>query len=55
MKYILILLISLIFPGCMEKAEEKRVEVPKIEKNLKVAFGYKPRSFDHTDILIVQL
>ncbi|MFR1676684.1 MAG: ABC transporter substrate-binding protein, partial [Fusobacterium sp.] len=52
MKYILILLISLIFPGCMEKAEEKRVEVPKVEKNLKVAFGYKPRSFDphrHTD------
>ncbi len=52
MKYILILLISLIFPGCMEKTEEKRVEVPKVEKNLKVAFGYKPRSFDphrHTD------
>lgn len=52
MKYIFILFISLFFPACMEKTEEKNIETPKIEKDLKVAFGYKPRSFDphrHTD------
>ena len=52
MKYIFILFISLFFPACMEKTEEKNIETLKIEKDLKVAFGYKPRSFDphrHTD------
>lgn len=52
MKYILILLITFLFPACMEKNSEKPQENSKIEKTLKVAFGYKPRSFDphrHTD------
>lgn len=52
MRYIFILLLALIFPACGEKAEESKKETAVVEKTLKVALGYKPRSFDphrHTD------
>lgn len=51
MKYIFILLLTLLFPACGEKIEKSK-ETVTVEKTLKVAFGYKPRSFDphrHTD------
>ena len=55
MKFIIILLFSLLFPACngtKTETNESKKETPKVEKTLKVAFGYKPRSFDphrHTD------
>ncbi|WP_294666452.1 ABC transporter substrate-binding protein [uncultured Fusobacterium sp.] len=54
MKFIIILLFSLLISACNGTKSEINVnkEEAKIEKTLKVAFGYKPRSFDphkHTD------
>ena len=54
MKFIVILLFSLLISACNGTKSEINVnkEEAKIEKTLKVAFGYKPRSFDphkHTD------
>ena len=49
------LLFSLLFPACngtKTELNENKKEAAKVEKTLKVAFGYKPRSFDphrHTD------
>ena len=48
MKFIVILLFSLLISACNGTKSEINVnkEEAKIEKTLKVAFGYKPRSFD---------